>query len=57
VVPMHFKMPSLTFKLDRVAKFLKAMGLDDVSAQETLSVTKTTLPEETQVILLNPKPG
>ena len=57
VVPMHFKMPSLTFELDRVAKFLKAMGLDDVSAQETLSVTKTTLPEETQVILLNPKPG
>ena len=55
VVPMHFKMPSLAFRLDQVSKFLKAMGLDDVSPQETLSVTKASLPEETQVILLKAK--
>jgi L-ascorbate metabolism protein UlaG (beta-lactamase superfamily) len=55
VVPMHYKLPSLAFKLDPVAKFLKAMGVDNVSPQETLSVTKTGLPEETQVILLEPK--
>jgi L-ascorbate metabolism protein UlaG (beta-lactamase superfamily) len=57
VVPMHFKTPSLAFRLDQVSKFLKAMGLDDVSPQETLSVTKTSLPEETQVILLELKEG
>jgi L-ascorbate metabolism protein UlaG (beta-lactamase superfamily) len=52
VVPMHYKLPSLAFKLDPVTKFLKAMGLDEVSPQETLSVTQSNLPEETQVILL-----
>jgi L-ascorbate metabolism protein UlaG (beta-lactamase superfamily) len=52
VVPMHYRLPSLAFKLDPVSKFLKAMGLDDVSPQETLSVTKANLPDETQVILL-----
>jgi L-ascorbate metabolism protein UlaG (beta-lactamase superfamily) len=55
VIPMHYKLPSLAFKLDPVTKFLKAMGLDDVSPQETLSVTQSNLPEETQVILLELK--
>lgn len=57
VVPMHYKTPSLALKLDPVAKFLKAMGLDNVSPQDTLSVTKSNLPEETQVILLDLKQG
>ena len=55
VIPMHYRLPSLAFRLDPVTKFLKAMGLDDVSPQETLSVTKSSLPEETQVILLELK--
>ncbi|UCC65122.1 MAG: MBL fold metallo-hydrolase [Anaerolineae bacterium] len=57
VVPMHYRLPSLAFKLDPVSKFLKAMGLDKVSPQETLSVTKSGLPEETQVVLLEPQSG
>jgi L-ascorbate metabolism protein UlaG (beta-lactamase superfamily) len=57
VVPMHYKTPSLALKLDPVAKFLKAMGLDNLSPQDTLSVTKSNLPEETQVILLDLKQG
>jgi L-ascorbate metabolism protein UlaG (beta-lactamase superfamily) len=57
VVPMHYKTPSLALKLDPVTKFLKAMGVDNVSSQDTLSVTKTGLPEETQIILLNLKQG
>ncbi len=55
VVPMHYRLPSLAFKLDPVSKFLKAMGVDDVSPQETLSVTKSNLPEETRVIQLDLK--
>lgn len=55
VIPMHYKLPSLAFKLDPVTKFVKAMGLDDVSPQESLSVIKTNLPEETQVVLLKPQ--
>jgi L-ascorbate metabolism protein UlaG (beta-lactamase superfamily) len=52
VIPMHYKLPSLAFKLDPVTKFLRAMGVDDVSPQEKLSVTSSNLPQETQVILL-----
>jgi len=55
VVPMHYRLPSLAFKLDPVSKFLKAMGLDDVSPQESLSVTPSNLSEETQVVLLKQK--
>jgi len=54
---MHYRLPSLAFKLDPVSKFLKAMGLDKVSPQEMLSVTKSGLPEETQVVLLEPQSG
>ena len=57
VVPMHYRMPSLAFKLDPVSKFLKAMGLDKIPPHETLSVTKSSLPDETQVILLEPQLG
>jgi len=57
VVPMHYRLPKLAFRLDPVAKFLKAIGLDDVSPQEKISVTKSSLPEETRVILLEPKIG
>lgn len=52
VIPMHYRLPSLAFKLDPPTKFLKAMGLDDVSPQEKFSVIKSNLPEETRVILL-----
>jgi hypothetical protein len=35
-----------------VSKFLKEMGLADLAPQDTLKVTRTGLPEETQVVLL-----
>jgi L-ascorbate metabolism protein UlaG (beta-lactamase superfamily) len=57
VIPMHYRMRSLAFKLDPVSKFLKAMGLDKIAPQEGLSVTQTNLPEETQVVLLEPQTG
>lgn len=57
VVPMHFRMSSLAFKLDPISKFLKAMGLDKAPPQETLSVTKSNLPDETQIVLLEPQMG
>jgi len=57
VVPMHYKVKGMTLeiKLDPVAKFLKEMGLDQVPTQETLKVSHSTLPEETQVVLLELK--
>lgn len=54
VVPMHFATPALRFKLDSADGFLKEMGIKtDLPPQPRLSVTKTGLPEETQVVLLD----
>jgi L-ascorbate metabolism protein UlaG (beta-lactamase superfamily) len=55
VIPMHYKVKDLTLKLDPVSKFLKEMGLDNVATQETLKVSHSGLPEETQVVLLELK--
>jgi L-ascorbate metabolism protein UlaG (beta-lactamase superfamily) len=57
VIPMHYKVKGLApeVKLDPVAKFLKEMGLDNVPTQDTLKITHSTLPEETQVVLLELK--
>ena len=52
VVPMHYRLKGLQLKLDPVSKFLKEMGLADLAPQDTLKVTRTGLPEETQVVLL-----
>lgn len=55
VIPMHYKTKALNVKLDPVSKFLKEMGLSSVATHDSLKVTKSTLPEETQVVLLECK--
>ncbi len=40
---------------DNLAKFLKEMGLTNPKAQESLKITKSQLPEDTQVVLLENK--
>ena len=55
VVPMHYGTPELAFTLDPVDKFLKAMGSDDVQPIETLKLSRSDLPEETQVVVLDYK--
>ena len=56
VVPMHFYQPELTAlwasSLEPVDKFLRELGASAPETQEMLKVTKSTLPEETQVALL-----
>ena len=52
VVPMLYRLPVLTVNLDPVGKFLKEMGLPEVEPQESLKVSKGSLPEETQVVVL-----
>ena len=54
VVPMNFKTSGVSNarKLDGVSKFLKEMGLADAKPQESLKVTKNSLPEDTQVVVL-----
>ncbi len=57
VVPMNYKVGSGAEgrKLDGVNKFLKEMGLSDAKTQDTLKVAHSSLPEDTQVILLEVK--
>lgn len=52
VVPMHYRLPGLTVRLDPVDKFLREMGLGAIPAQETLKVSRSGLGEETQVVVL-----
>ena len=57
VVPMHYKTPETTLKLDPLSKFLKEMGLGTVKPEESLTVKKNSLPEETHVVVLEYKRG
>jgi L-ascorbate metabolism protein UlaG (beta-lactamase superfamily) len=53
VVPMHYKTPALSRKLEPVEAFLKEMGADNITPQAKLSLTKSSLPISTQVFLLD----
>jgi L-ascorbate metabolism protein UlaG (beta-lactamase superfamily) len=52
VIPMHYQVPEISLELDPVGKFLKEMGLDKVTPQEVLKVSRSGLPDETQIVLL-----
>ena len=58
VIPMHYRLESENVPLDKIDKFLQAMGLDDkdVSHQEVLKIQKKDIPEEgLQLVLLEAK--
>ena len=55
VVPMHYKTEDTNLKLDPLNKFLKEMGLGTVKTEDSLSVKKGSLPEETHVVVLEYK--
>ena len=57
VLPMHYATPYLNFKLDPLSKFLKEMGVTEHAPQESFRVTRSELPEETQVVVLECKQG
>jgi len=55
IVPMHFKAPGMkeSFKdLSEVSAFLEEMGVTGIETQDKLKVTKTSLPEEPEVVVL-----
>lgn len=53
VIPMHFHTPASGIKLAPLSKFLKEMGLGEIAAQPSLKVTKSSVPEETRVVVLD----
>ncbi len=55
VIPMHYKIPKLKFKLEGVEKFCDEMGVDKNNTEEKIRVTSKDLPvDERKVILLKP---
>ncbi len=55
VIPMHYRLPGLLLKLDPVSRFLKAIGAEEAKPLESLRASRSNLPEETQVVLLQPR--
>ncbi len=53
VIPMHYKIPGSKAKLQTADKFLKQMGLASIPHQPELKISKSSLPEGTEVVLLN----
>jgi len=57
VVPMHYRIGNIKVTLDPLSRFLKEMGLSKINPEPNLKVVKSSLPEETQVRVLDPKVG
>jgi len=58
VVPMQYRHEDLrgelSESLEPVDRFLNELGISDPEVTDTLKLTKSSLPEETQVVLLRP---
>jgi len=52
VVPMHYATKDVKLNLDSLDKFLKEMGLSASTPEASLKLTRTGLPEETHVVVL-----
>lgn len=55
VVPMHYAQDGLTFELDDVDRFLKAMGISHPAQMDVLRINPASLPEQPQVVMLTPQ--
>jgi L-ascorbate metabolism protein UlaG (beta-lactamase superfamily) len=53
VIPMHYKTPALTRDLEPVDRFLKELGLKEISPQPKFSTNRSSLPANTQVVILD----
>ena len=53
VIPMHYQTPALKFELEPVDKFLKEIGAKQVEPLPKLTVSKSSLPASTQIVLLD----
>ena len=53
VIPMHYSTPASKVSLDSLNKFIKEMGLSKAETQPSLKVTRSGLPNETHVVVLD----
>jgi len=56
IIPIHYKIPKLKYKLDPVDVFMRAQGVKNGEPQESLKILKKDLPQEkTEIVILKPK--
>jgi hypothetical protein len=53
VIPMQYSTSVSKVSLDNLNKFIKEMGLSKAETQPSLKVTRSGLPNETHVIVLD----
>ncbi len=53
VIPMHYGLKACKIPLDPLSKFLKEMGLAASDALPSLKISRSSLPDETKVVVLN----
>lgn len=57
VIPMHYATDKAKVKLEPLNKFLKEMGLGKVESLPSLKATRSSLPQETKVVVLDYQQG
>jgi len=53
IIPMHYATPDGKLSLEPLDKFFKEMGVGTVTPEASLKITKSSLPEDTRVIVLD----
>jgi len=53
VIPMLYSTPDSKLELDPLEKFLKEMGLGQITAEKELDITSSAMPSETRVVVLD----
>lgn len=57
IIPMHYKTKDVIVPLDSLDKFIKEMGLQPIEAVPSLKITKSGLPSESKVVVLDYQRG
>lgn len=56
IIPIHYRIPHLKYKLDSIEPFMKAQGIKNGDEQESFKILKKDLPQEkTETIILKPR--
>jgi L-ascorbate metabolism protein UlaG (beta-lactamase superfamily) len=52
VIPMHYQVSGSSLKLAPLGKFLKEMGVSESPSEPSLKISRSTVPDETRVVVL-----
>jgi len=55
VIPMRYRIPGLGAELETARRFLREMAVEPPEGTDSLSISRARLPEETRVVLLEPR--